>query len=143
MIPIILGAAGVAISIVRLIISEDESLSGIASDSVYDLGHTITQKSNIAASKRTITLNINKLTRSCSKFKIGKSGKVKQRAKAYKGYDTMYILAKSRTASIIEDLEAYYNNKYQFDDKCQNKNAGSAAVMTASSGWYFLYIALV
>lgn len=96
---------------------------------------------NLAALKRRISKSVNLLVDGCKSFKIGKSGCPKGRFSNYSGYSRMLLLCKSRCASVIETLEAYYNCKYRHHPKCDNVNGGSASYMS-ESGLYFLYVVL-
>lgn len=96
---------------------------------------------NLSAVKRRITKSVNLLIDGCKRFKIGKTGVPERRFANYGGYDRMVLLCKSRCASVVETLEAYYNCKYRNHPKCDNIRGGSAADMSVG-GKFFLYVVL-
>ncbi|MCR4561130.1 MAG: hypothetical protein K5685_13715 [Bacteroidales bacterium] len=98
--------------------------------------------SEIPALKRLITRNINSIIPVCKSFKIGKTGCPDNRFVNYKNYDKMILLCQSSDCSVIEVLEAYYNQKYFQHPKNDNKWLGSAGIMTNSENLYFLYMVI-
>ncbi len=90
--------------------------------------------------KRFITKRINILLKQNNKkFKIGKSGTDK-RIDNYKNVHKMFILAGSKKAKKIEELESYYNSKYIKSTRNSNKKEGTAGKMSDANGYYFLYL---
>ena len=90
--------------------------------------------------KTQVTKTVNKLISSCNGFKIGKSGNPKTRAYSYQQYNNMYVLCSSNSVEFIEDLEAYYNDKFIDHSKNDNQRTGSAGESVAANGSYYLYI---
>ncbi len=75
-------------------------------------------------------------------FKIGKSGSVAARASNHKckKYKKMYLLVRSTDKTVINRLEAYYNNHYMNHPKNDNKRGGSAGEMSSVDNYYYLYV---
>jgi len=55
----------------------------------------------------------------------------------------MFLLCQSKYPELIENLERYYNEKYINHKKNDNKNMGSASVMSEIKKNYYLYIVVV
>lgn len=54
----------------------------------------------------------------------------------------MYLIFKSKNEALINEMEAFFNNRFIEHPKNDNKNRGSAGIAKSENGWYFMYVAI-
>jgi len=137
----------IAIGIAKLfskLFESNPDLEKIDSEHIYeDYLVTYFKKDKERIVKQKITSSINRIIETYGHFKIGKSGIPVQRAKQHREYKEMFLLCQSKYPELIENLERYYNEKYINHKKNDNKNMGSASVMSEIKKNYYLYIVVV
>lgn len=94
--------------------------------------------------KRKITINLKNIIAQSSKYKIGKTGDayIRTDKNDYRnGYNKMYLIFKSKSDSIVSELEENYIAKFIEDEKNDNKRVKSPGKgMYSYDGYYYLYI---
>jgi hypothetical protein len=98
------------------------------------------KSSEITEAKRHSTRVLNTLVLDVKKFKVGKSGSPSDRNSQHKNFNKMYLIVESNNEKLINELEAYQNEKFISHKKNKNKKIGSAGSMTDKKGKYFLYL---
>ncbi|MBR2194913.1 MAG: hypothetical protein IJ911_04790 [Salinivirgaceae bacterium] len=137
-----MAVAATAFAVLNKIFGSDGSV-GISRENTYTSRMTLAAGKSIGTLKRIITRHISEIIGDgCEGFKIGKTGNPDNRAADYAGYSQMWLLCKSRSRGVIEALEAYYNGKYIDAEGNDNRNAGSAGIMSNRHRVYYLYIVI-
>lgn len=137
--PLIIVALGIGIA--KLLSNTEKT--GIATEDInMNYLKDIGKQPDMTKTKRHVTRTVNLISSKYSKFKIGKSGEPTRRAKEYEGYKAMYLISVSSNRAAIETLEAHFNEKFINNPKNLNSNKGTAGVMSDTTGWFFLYIAV-
>lgn len=55
----------------------------------------------------------------------------------------MFLLCETKVSSVIEELEEYYNDKFDEHPKNDNINKGSACKMSDINNKYYLYMVVI
>ena len=108
----------------------------------YKYCNSVASKEKIKTIKQNIFETIEYLIKNHASFKIGETANPEARAgnEDYASYKTMYLLCKSKNSSIIDELEAFFIDKYISNAKNQNQNRGSGGKMNINNPLFYLYI---
>ena len=122
----------------------DIGLSGIARQDIFDdLLQVVSTTSDLTTVKNNTTRRINFILEEIKHkgFKIGRTSSPEQRSGGHKEYNKMFLLCMG-PKSVIENLEAYYNERYINYPKCDNRKAGSAGPSVKVGSAHYLYLVL-
>ena len=125
-------------------LKQDIGLSGIELQAIFDerlLPVSTTDDLTGVKIKTTRLISQILLGNKHKGFKIGRTSSPTQRAGGHKEYDRMILLCMG-PKSVIEELEAYYNERYLQNPKCDNQRGGSAGPSVAVGRKHYLYLVL-
>ncbi len=103
---------------------------------LFDFG-----KYGAPSSKRKITRSVKEIMKDYDTARIGRTGDRNGRLGNYGGkYKALYLLTKSKSLEVIEDLETGYIEK--FKDQLDNDKPDMFGAIETIDGWYYLYVAV-